>query len=63
VKDDTMPKDSGLGANLRGLARFVAYDTIYFAVGVVVLFVLCMAMLLLYAYLFGPIAPLHEWTR
>ena len=63
VTDDTMPADPGLSANLRGLTRWFAYDTVYFAVGIVVLFVVFMAVLLVYAHLFGPIAPLHEWIR
>ena len=63
VTDDTMPHGPGLRANLHGLARWFAYDTVYFAVGIVVLVVVFMAVLLLYAHLFGPIAPLHEWMR
>jgi hypothetical protein len=63
VRDDTVPADPGVRANLRGLARWLAYDTVYFLIGLVIWILASMGALVLYAYFFGPIAPVHEWVR
>jgi hypothetical protein len=63
VTDDTMPTESGLRPNLYGLTRWLAYDTVYFVVGLITWFVVSMATLLLFAQLFGPLPPVHEWVR
>jgi hypothetical protein len=63
VTDDTMPTEPDLRANLYGLTRWLAYDTVYFVVGLITWFVVSMAALLLYAQLFGSLPPVHEWVR
>jgi hypothetical protein len=63
VNDDTMPADPGVRANLHGLARWLVYDNVYFLIGLLIWIVAGMALLVLYAYLFGPLPPVHRWFR
>jgi hypothetical protein len=63
VNDDTMPADPGVRANLHGLARWLVYDNVYFLIGLLIWIVAGMALLVLYAHLFGPLPPVHRWFR